>query len=565
MTSTVESGTGRRTGNGAESGPRAPDAALARLAPRLAGLRAGLAVPAEAGRKEAPGAGEAPALTSGRSADRETREVRVAFTGGLLARLPCAGPADVEQAAARVRAAAAEWARRAPRDRARPLWRFHDLLLDRMDEVLDIVQLETGKARRHAFEELVDALLSVRWYAARASRLLAPRRRRGALPPLTRTRVYREPWGLVGLIVPWNYPLALTAGDVAPALLAGNGVLLKPDLQTTHTAALVADLLAEAGVPRDLVAVVPGEGPVAGAAVVDAADFVAFTGGTETGRAVARRAAGRLRVASLELGGKNSLIVLPGADLRRAVDGAVRGAFANAGQLCIGTERILVHRDVHDEFLARLAARVGALRLGATLDWSADVGSLTSAAQLARVRAHVEDAVARGAVVRAGGRARPEIGPWFFEPTLLTGVDLEADAFREETFGPVASVRPFATEDEAVELANHGRLGLNASIWSRDPRPARRIARRLQAGTVNVNEAYAAAWGSLAAPMGGMRDSGSGRRHGPEGLLRFAQSRTVAEQRLLPLDAAGPWVARPGLRRLAVLYLRASRRLPGLR
>lgn len=518
--------------------------ALARYRPRLAELRGRLAAAAGA---------------------RDLHEVRCPFTDTPLGRLPLADAGAVAEAFRRAASAQRSWAGVAPAERARPFRRFHDLVLDRRDEILDILQLETGKTRRHAFEELLDIPVTTAYYLARGPALLRPARRRGALPVLTRAVELRHPWGVVGFIVPWNYPLSLGIADVVPALLAGNAVVVKPDLQTTHTALWVAERLEEAGLPPDLYLVVSGDGPEAGGAVVEHADYLSFTGSTATGRLVAARAASRLIGASLELGGKNALIVREDADLERAVDGAIRGSFANAGQLCIATERLLVHRRVHDAFLARLVERVAGLRLGAGLDWGADVGSLSSAAQLAKVTAHVEDAIARGATVHAGGRARPDLGPFFYEPTVLTGVTDGMRVDSEETFGPVVSVRPYETDDEAVELANRGRYGLNASIYGRDPRPARRMARRIAAGTVNVNEVYAAAWGSVDAPMGGMRESGVGRRHGTQGLLKFTQPQTVAEQRGVPLDAAGPWLARPGLRRVAVGVLKAMRRIPGLR
>lgn len=535
-----------------ESAPSGPSAAtgfpaaepLARYRPRLADLRSRLAAAAGA---------------------RGLHEVRCPLTDTPLGELPLSDAGGVAEAFRRARAAQRNWDAVAPSDRARPFRRFHDLVIDRRDEILDILQLETGKARRHAFEELLDIPITTAYYLARGPALLRPVRRRGAVPLLTRAIEHRRPWGVVGFVVPWNYPLSLGVADVVPALMAGNAVVVKPDLQTTHTALWVAERLEEAGLPPDLYLVVSGDGPEAGGAVVENADYLSFTGSTGTGRIVGERAGARLIDASLELGGKNALIVREDADLERAVDGAIRGSFANAGQLCIASERLLVHRRLHDAFLARLIERVAGLQLGAGLDWGTDVGSLSSAPQLAKVAAQVDDAIARGATVQIGGRARPDLGPFFFEPTVLTGVTPEMRVWTEETFGPVVSVRPFDTDDEAVELANQGGYGLNASIFGRDPRPARRMAGRLAAGTVNVNEVYAAAWGSVDAPMGGMRASGVGRRHGTQGLLRFTQAQTVAEQRGVPLDAAGPWLARPGARSLLAFFMKLMRRTPGLR
>jgi succinate-semialdehyde dehydrogenase/glutarate-semialdehyde dehydrogenase len=492
-------------------------------------------------------------------------EVVAPFTGTTLGQLPLCGEAEVGVASDRARAAAEAWREVPPTARAKVFERFHDLVLDHQDEILDIIQLETGKARPHAFEEVADVAVTTGYYAARAPHLLTPQRRRGLLPGLTRVTEVRVPHGVVGVIAPWNYPLSLPVTDSVPALLAGNAVVLKPDLQTTHTALWIAERLQEAGLPDGLFVVVSGSGPEAGAALVDAADYVSFTGSTATGRTVAARAARRLIGASLELGGKNAMIVRADADLDRAVDGALRGAFTNAGQLCIAIERLYVHRSLHDAFLERLVARTNALRPGTGLDWSYDIGSLASAAQLEKVTGHVEDAIARGATVRAGGKARPDIGPFFFEPTVLTGVTPEMQVCAEETFGPVVALRPFETDDEAVALANDSPYGLNASVWGRDRRATLALARRLEAGTVNVNDAYIAAWGSVDAPMGGTKDSGVGRRHGSEGLLKYTESRSIAELRGPAVALGNTWVTRPGARRAVSALLRATRRIPGLR
>ncbi len=317
--------------------------------------------------------------------------------------------------------------------------------------------------------------------------------------------------------------------------MAGNAVVNKPDTQTALTALWARELLVEAGLPADLWQVVIGDGPVIGPAVVEHADYVSFTGSTRTGRDVAQRAAARLVGASLELGGKNAMLVLSDADLDAAAAGAVRACFSSAGQLCISIERLLVHRSVADAFLERFAARTRALRLGGGLAYGADMGSLVSVRQLETTTRHVEEAVKAGATVVAGGRARPDLGPFFFEPTILDGVTPEMAVCAEETFGPVVSVYCFDTEDEAVAAANSTPYGLNSSVWTRDLRRGRSVAARLRTGTVNVNEAYAAAYGSVGSPMGGMGDSGLGRRHGAEGILRFTEAQTIATQRLMPI------------------------------
>ena len=398
----------------------------------------------------------------------DTLAIRAPYTGAVIARVPAASEADVELAVGRARAAHAEWAARSFADRGRIFLQFHDLLLKRQAEVLDIIQLETGKARRHAFEEILDTAVVARYYARHAEQILRPRRRRGALPLLTQTWEFRCPIGVVGFIVPWNYPLNLAITDAIAALMAGNTGVLRPDPQTTLTALWAVELLREAGLPADVLGVLSGDGPAVGEALGARVDYVMFTGSSRTGRIVGQRAAARLIGCSLELGGKNPMIVLADADLNTAVDGAIRGCFVGAGQVCVSIERIYVHESVFQPFVFALATRAKALKLGAALDFSIEMGSLTSERQLRTVEDHVADAVGKGATVVSGGKARPDLGPLFYEPTILTGVAPNMKLYAEETFGPVVSVYPFATEEEAIQLANASPYGLSASLWTRD-------------------------------------------------------------------------------------------------
>ncbi|MFR9722758.1 succinic semialdehyde dehydrogenase [Streptomyces sp. MS19] len=483
------------------------------------------------------------------------------FTGARLAELPAATEAEVAAVFGRARAAQPGWAAWPVRRRAAVLLRFHDALLRRQDEVLDLVQLETGKARLHAHEEVQAVCQAARHYGRAAPAYLRPRRHGGVIPLLTRVRELRHPRGVVGHISPWNYPLELSAGDALPALVAGNAVVMKPDTETALTALWARRLMIDAGLPAEVWQIVLGEGPVTGPLIVRHADYVTFTGSTRTGREVARGAAARLVGASLELGGKNPLLVLADADPERAAEGAVRACFSSTGQLCVSAERIYVHDALAGTFLDRFAARTRALTMGPALDWGTDLGSLASQAQFDTVRRHVEDAVAHGATVVAGGAPRPDLGPWFHEPTILTGVRPPMLAYDQETFGPVVAVHRFTDEDDAIARANEGPYGLNASVWSRDARHARRVAARLRTGTVNVNEGYAAAYGSVRAPMGGRGDSGIGRRHGAEGILRYTEAQTVAEQRLMPLAP----VSGMDDRRYAALLTRSLKALKTLR
>ena len=494
--------------------------------------------------------------------ERERIEIENPARGATLATVPRCTAEDVDAAVERARAAQARWRETGFDERREVLLRFHDLVLDRQDQLLDVIQLESGKARRHAYEEILDAAIVARYYARSAERHLRTARRQGAFPLLTWTWEHHHPVGVVGVIAPWNYPLTLSISDAVPALAAGNGVVIKVDTQTPFSALAGAALLEEAGLPPGLLEIVTGSGAELGPELIDRVDYVMFTGSTAVGRQVASQAAERLIPSSMELGGKNAMIVLDDASLTRTVEGAERALFSTSGQLCITIERLYVHESIAGEFTRRLVERIERMKLGASLEYGDDMGSLISRKQLETVREHVEDAVEKGARVLAGGNARPEIGPYFHEPTLLTDVREGMTLFADETFGPVAALSTFATEEEAIERANASDFGLNFSVWTGDPARGRRVAQRLQAGTVNVNEAYIAAWGSVDAPMGGMKDSGLGRRHGATGITKYTESQTVSVQRGLPI-APPPMVPQKLWTRSITLGLRALRRLPG--
>lgn len=450
--------------------------------------------------------------------------------------VPHSTEADVERAFGEARAAQPAWAAMPLVDRLAIVERFHDLVLDEQSALCDVVQWENGKARTSAMDEVLDIANVCRYYSATAPELLDSTKRRGAFPLVTRVREEQHPIGVVGVISPWNYPLTLAVTDLVPAIIAGNAVVLKPDLQTTLTALMAVDLLYAAGVPRHVVRVVVGDGPVVGPYVTDRADFIMFTGSTRTGRTVAARAAERLVGYSLELGGKNSCVVLPDADLALAVDVAVRGAFANAGQLCIGTERILVPRGREREFTEAFVEAVERLSLGSVIGWGADMGPLISSAQLERTKQHITDAVGKGALVLTGGVARPDLGPLMFAPTVLTNVTDDMLVCKTETFGPVCTLYIYDSEDEVVARVNDTDFGLSAAIVGRDTRRATALAKRLHVGAVSINDPFAAAFASIDAPMGGMKSSGVGRRHGADGLLKYTEAQTVATQSpLLPL------------------------------
>ncbi|CAM3767032.1 succinic semialdehyde dehydrogenase [Tsukamurella ocularis] len=475
--------------------------------------------------------------------DAERTVTTAPYTGAPLADLPVSTPADVEEAHTRARRAQDRWAATPATDRAKILLRFHDLVLERQATGLDVMQAENGKTRRDAYLEIADAAIAARYYARTGPKALAPQRRRGALPLLTRTTELHHPKGVVAIISPWNYPLSMAATDAIAALMAGNAVIQKPDTQTALTALWAMDLMYEAGLPADVWQMVVGRGSSIGDALMAGADYMMFTGSTATGRQIARDAGERLIGASLELGGKNAMLVLDDADLDRAATGAVAAAFPSAGQLCVSVERMYVAESVREEFVAKFVERTKALEIGAAYDFTTDVGSLTTEKQLRTVTEHVADAVAKGATVLAGGRPRPDLGPLFYEPTILTGVTPEMTLYAHETFGPVVSIYTVTGDEEAIARANDTVYGLNSSVWGRDARRAGAVAARLHTGTVNINDAFAAAWGSIDSPMGGMGDSGLGRRHGVDGLLKYTEAQTIAHQARLNFypPAGVPW------------------------
>ena len=504
------------------------------------------------------------ALTVTTDEPHEMIAVDIPFTGETLGHVPHGIPADVEEASRRARAAQKAWADTSFGERKEIFLRFHDMVLDRQREVLDLIQLENGKARKHAFEEVLDAAITARYYANTAKKYLKPRRRQGAFPGLTTTREYHHPKGVAGFIVPWNYPLSLGISDAIPALMAGNGAVIKPDEKTPYSTLWAVDLLYEAGLPPGLVQVVAGYGAELGESIVENVDFVMFTGSTRVGRIVARQAGERLVDCSMELGGKNAMIILDDTDLIRTVHGAERAMFSNAGQLCISMERLYVQSGIYDEFKHRLVEHAAQMRLGPNLDFSADMGSLVSADQLERVQNHVEDATRKGAKLLTGGQTRLDLGPSFYEPTILEGVTEDMELCAEETFGPVASLYKFDSIDEVVGKANDSAYGLNFSVWTGDSERGVGLATLLEAGTVNVNEAYAAAWASLDAPMGGFKDSGLGRRHGAHGIQKYTEAQTVALQRG-PLIGAPPKMNEELYAGLMTRAMKALRRLPGVK
>jgi acyl-CoA reductase-like NAD-dependent aldehyde dehydrogenase len=457
-------------------------------------------------------------------------EVRSPLTGQPVGTLTATTPEQLEAAVAKARYAQKLWAARTLENRLQIMRRFQSLLWDRQTEIMRTIADETGKSKPSAYIEVVDIDLMISWLAGYAQRILRPQRRKPLFPLVQYARVYHKPHGVVGLIEPWNYPLALPFMDLIPALVAGNAVVLKPSELTPFTALHAVDLLHAAGVPADIVQVVVG-GPEVGAALVDAVDYVAFTGSTAAGRKVAVRAAERLIPYSLELGGKNALIVLNDADLELAASGAVAGALENAGQMCVSIERVYVEQPLYAKFVDRVAHYAASVRIGPAFSDDVDLGGMTSLREIERAEKHVADAIAKGARLVYGGQRRPDLGPTFFEPVVLADVNHDMLVMREETFGPMIAVMPVRDLDEALRLANDSEFGLSGAVFTRDVRKGEHVARQMNTGDVVVNRSTAVLIGAHSLPWGGVKHSGNGRRNGPEGLLRFTTTQSILVDR----------------------------------
>lgn len=494
--------------------------------------------------------------------DRPGIPVLAPFTEEEIGSVPQATEADVTTAVETARAAQESWAAMGAVARARILSRFHDLLIERADTAMDLIQLEAGKARIPAFEEVYDTVATTRYYTKTGPRLLKPKRRQVSLPGFTSAWEYRHPHGVVANICPWNFPFTLAISDVVAALIAGNAVVIKPDEKTPFSALYAATLLDKAGLPEGVLQVVTGYGEEIGPHLVDEVDFVVFTGSTEVGRQVGEQAGRRLIGATMELGGKNAAIVLADADLDRTIPGISRAVYANGGQLCIAMERIYVAEAISEEFTRRFVEHTRSLPMTSDFDFSSALSSLISRQHLENVHHHVEDAISNGATLLTGGKPRPDIGPLFYEPTVFTDVDEGVLLCRAETFGPVVTIYPYRDLEDAIAAANDSEFGLNFSVWTSDSRRGVKIAQRLEAGTVGINDGYAATWSTYDAPMGGMKASGLSRRHGAIGLLKFTESQTIAVQRLIPAFAPPPGMDYEKYQKVLGPLLKLLKRVP---
>lgn len=449
-------------------------------------------------------------------------------TGETLADVPSMNAAAVGAAVERLRGSQPAWAALDVRERGRRIRRWADAMWRERADLIRRIRRETGKTEGSALSEvgLIDNVVT--YHVRAAPRLLRPRHLTPTFPLLHSARIAYHPYGVVGCLTPWNYPYLNLLIDALPALFAGNAVLLKPSEVAPLIALHVVEQMREAGI--DTVDAVTG-GAETGAAVIDAVDYLCVTGSTATGRIAAERAAARLIPCSLELGGKDAALVLDDADPDSAARWTLIGGVENAGQACVGVERVYVLADIYDRFMERLIAYAAALNCGTSDGLQIDMGSMTRQQELARAEAHIADALAKGARIAFGGTARPDRGRLCFDVTILENVDHTMDVMREETFAPIIPVMRARDEAEAIRLANDSGYGLMASVFSRDLRRAGRVAARLEAGSITINRVQLT-FATPSAPMMGWKDSGIGGRGGAAGLLRFARTQSVVTERV---------------------------------
>jgi succinate-semialdehyde dehydrogenase/glutarate-semialdehyde dehydrogenase len=455
-------------------------------------------------------------------------------TGETLRALDCATESEVHAAVARARAAQPTWAQFDIGRRIAVLKDFQRLLHDRKSDLARLITQEAGKPYAEALTtEVIVVLDAARFYIENAYRLLHDQPLpHGNLAMKTKAgRIVREPYGVIGIISPWNYPFSIPAVETLAALVAGNAIIIKPSEFTSLVVLELASLLHQAGVPQDIFQVVAGDGSTGAALLNSDIDKLIFTGSVPIGKRIAQAAAARLLPVLLELGGKDPMLVLDDADIDVASSAAVWGAFVNAGQTCLSVERCYVHRSLYQPFVDACVRKAKQLRVGNGMDPATDMGPMIHERQLQMVEQQVEDARARGAEVLIGGARLPELGPHFYAPTVLTGVTHDMRLMREETFGPLLPIMPFDSDDEAVRLANDSEFGLAASIFTRDRARGEALARRLAAGTVLVNDVVSC-FGIAEAPHGGVKQSGIGRAHGRFGLEEMVRIEYVASDRL---------------------------------
>jgi acyl-CoA reductase-like NAD-dependent aldehyde dehydrogenase len=432
---------------------------------------------------------------------------------------------DVSAVVERARKVQPDWAELSFDDRGRFMERAVRALIARQDEFVDTIVSETGKPAIEALgAEVLTACDVLQFYAKNTKRILADQTLHLHLVKTKKLRIVQRPLGVVGIITPWNFPFILALNPAVQALMAGNVVVSKPSEVTPFSGRLLEELFGDAGLPEGVFNLVTGDGETGAALVGSRVDKIAFTGSVATGRKVAEACGRRLVPCTLELGGKDPMIVCEDANLERAARGAVFGAFSNAGQVCISTERVYVVEAVADEFTERVLQETATLRQGAIGEF--DVGAIIRPEQLEIIETHVADAVEKGARVLAGGRRNPDCDGFFYEPTVLADVNHEMLVMRDETFGPILPIMRVRTEEDALALANQSRYGLNANVWTRNKRRGTRLAKAIESGCVVVNDCMVS-YGVAESPFGGVKDSGIGRVNGRQGLESYCHTQSI--------------------------------------
>ena len=458
-------------------------------------------------------------------------------TGEEVGRVPVASAGEVARAVERARAAQKTWGALSYAERGQVVLRVRALVLEEIDAIAHLISRESGKPATEALMmELVPTLDLMQFFARRTARLLKPERINiGQYGLMGRSsRIVYKPLGVVGIISPWNFPWAIPLGEVVMSLMAGNAVVLKPSELTPLVGQKIGEVFTRAGLPDGLLTVSTGAGATGAALIEAGVDKIMFTGSVATGRRVAEAAARKLIPCVLELGGKDPMIVFADANLEAAAQAAVWGAFANAGQACASVERCYVQEEIAERFTARVVELTRALKQGVGASEGTDIGAMSSARQREIVEAHITDAVAQGARILVGGGRGEQASGSFHAPTVVDQVDHTMDLMREETFGPVLPLMTFKAEEEAIERANDSPYGLTASVWTSDIRRGERVAERLEAGTVMVNEVLYT-HGIAQTPWGGVKLSGIGRTHGRAGLLELVSAQHIHVNRLARL------------------------------
>lgn len=468
------------------------------------------------------------------SEERRYIENTCPMTGEMIGRIPIATPEEVTAVVSRARRAQPAWAALTVEQRAEYLLKVRDIFVERREWVLDTIRKDTGKTRADALlADVFTVVDGTTYFCKRAPKALAPKRVSLHFFKNKKSYLIYDPLGVIGIITPWNFPTAFLT-DAVLALLAGNTVVLKPSEVTPLIGEMTAEIFSGAGLPEGVFQVVSGDGTTGAALVRSDVDKIVFTGSVRTGKSIYQELARKDRFTPvvLELGGKDPMVVFDDADIERAADAAVWGGLVNSGQMCASVERVYVMESVVEKFTNLVVERVKKLRQGPQDGPDVDIGAIIFPRQMDVIDDHVKDAVAKGAKVLTGGERNKELMPgYYYRPTVLTNVDHSMKVMMEETFGPIIPIMTVKNEEEAIRFANDSNYGLTAMVWTRDSERAKRVAEKLEAGTVSINDCAAGGFGFCEAPWSGVKESGFGIVHSEEGLRNFCKPKHLIVDR----------------------------------